>query len=191
MGTIYKIKNEKISSKDFKKISPEILNSNFKTNKVLDIFIHDKKLYISAANEIDGCKKLEIFMAKLNTEDLNFQRFFSPDECGNLIFGGKMQFYKHDGLEGIIFTTFGHEYNKPDNTPQDDNSIYGKIIFVDLKNRIPIVFSKGHRVSQGLYANKNLILQTEHGPRGGMKLIKFYLKKTMVGQLHLTVKNIL
>lgn len=176
-GTIYKIKKDKISPNDFIKISPEILNTNFKTNKVLDIFIHDKKFYISAVNVIDGCKKLEIFVAELITEDLIFQKFFSPEECGSLILGGKMQFYKHDDSEGIIFTTFGHEYNKPDKTPQDDNSVYGKILFVDFKNRIPIVFSKGHRVSQGLYANKNLILQTEHGPRGGDEINKILFKK--------------
>ena len=46
-----------------------------------------------------------------------------------------MQFYKHNNLDGINFTTFGHEYNKPDNTPQDDNSIYGKIIFLDFANK--------------------------------------------------------
>ena len=88
-----------------------------------------------------------------------------------------MQFYEHNNLAGIIFTTFGHEYNKPDNTPQDNNSIYGKIIFVDFKNKTPIVFSKGHRVSQGLYAEKNLILQTEHGPKGGDEINKIEFQK--------------
>ena len=177
MGTIYKIDKEEINAKDFKKISPKILKANFKTDKVLDIFIHDKKLYISAANEIEGCKKPEIFVAELNLKKLNFKKFFSTKECGNIIFGGRMQFYEHNNLAGIIFTTFGHEYNKPDNTPQDNNSIYGKIIFVDFKNKTPIVFSKGHRVSQGLYAEKNLILQTEHGPKGGDEINKIEFQK--------------
>ena len=74
-----------------------------------------------------------------------------------IIFGGRMSFYKHNNLDGIIFTTFGHEYNKPDNTPQDDKSIYGKIIFLDFAKKNPIIFSKGHRFSKGLYAEKKKI----------------------------------
>ena len=177
MGSVYSINENEINSSDFNEISPKIISTNFESDKVLDILIHNKKLYISAANEIKGCKKIEIFVADLNLEKLNFRKIFSPNECGYIIFGGRMQFYIHDNSDGIIFTTFGHEYNKPDNTPQDDNSIYGKIIFLEFANKKPIIFSKGHRVSQGLYAEKNLILQTEHGPKGGDEINKIVFQK--------------
>lgn len=177
MGTVYSINENEINSSDFKEISPKIFSTNFESDKVLDILVHNKKLYISAANEIKGCKKIEIFVADLNSEKLNFKKIFSPNECGYIIFGGRMQFYKHNNLDGIIFTTFGHEYNKPDNTPQDDKSIYSKIIFLDFAKKNPIIFSKGHRVSQGLYAEKNLILQTEHGPKGGDEINKITFQK--------------
>ena len=88
-----------------------------------------------------------------------------------------MQFYTHNNLDGIIFTTFGHEYNKLSMLHLDDNSIYGKIIFLDFESKKPIIFSKGHRVSQGLYAEKNLIIQTEHGPKGGDEINKIVFQK--------------
>jgi hypothetical protein len=177
MGTVYQIDKDEINFEDFKEISPKIINTNFESNKVLDIFIHNKKLYISTANEIDNCKKLEIFVAELNSDKLNFKKFFSPKECGDLIFGGKMQFYKHNNLNGIIFTSHGHKYNEPDNTPQDNNSIYGKVLFVDFKSRDLIIFSKGHRLSQGLFVENDLILQTEHGPRGGDEINRIIFQK--------------
>ena len=76
MGTVYQIDKDEINFEDFKEISPKIINTNFESNKVLDIFIHNKKLYISTANEIDNCKKLEIFVAELNSDKLNFKKFF-------------------------------------------------------------------------------------------------------------------
>ena len=48
---------------------------------------------------------------------------------------------------------------------------------MDFADRKPIVFSKGHRLSQGLFANNNLILQTEHGPRGGDEINKIIFQK--------------
>ena len=40
-----------------------------------------------------------------------------------------------------------------------------------------IIFSKGHRNIQGLYAAKDLILATEHGPRGGDEINKILFNK--------------
>lgn len=177
LGIIYKIDKKKLNYKNFTTITPKIINTNFTSGKVLDVLIHDEKIYISAANIKDNCKKLEIFVAEINSKKLNFKKFFTPKECGDLIFGGKMQFYKHNNSDGIIFTTHGHKYNKPDNTPQDDTSIYGKILFVDLKNKNSIIFSKGHRVSQGLFVENGLILQTEHGPKGGDEINKIDFQK--------------
>ena len=44
-----------------------------------------------------------------------------------------------------------------------------------LSPKKPIIFSKGHGNIQGLYVEDNLILSTEHGPRGGDEVnnIKF------------------
>ena len=177
LGTVYKIDKNKIDHKNFAEITPKIIRTNVSSIKVLDVLIHDKKIYISSANKSGKCKTLKISVAEINLEKLKFEDFFAAKECGDLILAGRMQFYKHNNLEGIIFTTHGHRYNKPDNTPQNDNSIYGKILFVDFTSRKPIIFSKGHRLSQGLFVDNDLILQTEHGPRGGDEINKIIFQK--------------
>ena len=83
-----------------------------------------------------------------------------------------MQFYKHKNEKGLLITTSNHPNNRPDNKPQDINSIFGKILFIDFEKNNPIIFSKGHRVAQGLYTEGNLIISTEHGPRGGDEINK-------------------
>ena len=82
-----------------------------------------------------------------------------------------MVLYKHNGKEGLLFST-DTDIGKSD-LAQDDNSVYGKILFIDFQNHL--VFSKGHRTPQGLIVEKNSILSVEHGPRGGdeINLIKF------------------
>ena len=49
-------------------------------------------------------------------------------------------------------------HDKPGINSQNDDSVFGKIIFINLKNLNYYNFSKGHRVAQGLYANKDLII---------------------------------
>ena len=39
----------------------------------------------------------------------------------------------------------------------------------------------GHRVIQGLNINNDIIISTEHGPRGGDEINKILKKETMVG----------
>ena len=57
--------------------------------------------------------------------------------------------------------------DESDPKPQDDKSIYGKILEVDLVKKDFRVFSKGHRNALGLYSDNEVILATENGPRGG------------------------
>ena len=64
---------------------------------------------------------------------------------------------------------------------QDDNSKFGKILEIDKKELIEKIndsskklklniFSKGHRVPQGLVLLNGKIFNTEHGPKGGDEL---------------------
>ena len=84
-----------------------------------------------------------------------------------------MVFYNHEGRDGLLLTTSASYALK--NLAQDDNSMFGKILFIDLKTKKHIIFSKGHRVQQGLTVENNSIISTEHGPRGGdeINLIQF------------------
>ena len=176
LGGIYKIPHEELSNKEFNIIDPKIIKSNFSTDKVLDTLIHDERVYISYVNKKNECKTINIVSADINKAKLDFVNFYKAKECGKLVLGGRMVFYVHNKKKGIIVTTHGHTYNKPDNTPQNDKSIYGKNLFIDLEKKNHIIFSKGHRVAQGLYTDGNIILQTEHGPRGGDEINRIFYK---------------
>jgi len=177
LGKIYQLKKQQIVDEDPTNTEIKIINSNFSSEKVLDTYVHNNNFYISFVKEQDNCKTLNIVSAKINEKKLNFKKFFESNECGELILGGRMQFYKHLDKEGILITTFGHAYNKPNNTPQDDNSIFGKTLFLNFEDKNLLVFSKGHRVVQGMYAAQNVILQTEHGPRGGDEINRIVYNK--------------
>ena len=52
---------------------------------------------------------------------------------------------------------------------QDKNSMFGKIISIDLKTKDYEIIAMGNRNSQGLYydVEKDIIVHTDHGPKGG------------------------
>jgi len=177
LGKIYELKKEQIIDSDPTNTEVKIIDSNFSAERVLDTYAYNDNFYISFLREENGCKTLNIVSAKINDKSLNFKKFFESNECGELILGGRMQFYKHFDKEGILITTSGHSNDRPNNKPQDDNSIFGKTLFLDLKGKNLLVFSRGHRVAQGMYANQNIILQTEHGPRGGDEINRIIYNK--------------
>ena len=177
LGQIYKIKVKDIKNNKLKNLDVKKINSNLSAVKVLDTLIHEENLYVSFIGLKNSCKNLNIAVAKINSQKLNFHNFFSSNECGEYILGGRMQFYKHNSSDGLLLTTSNHPNNLPDDKPQSENSIFGKILFIDFKNNKSIIFSKGHRVPQGLYAKDNLILSTEHGPRGGDEINKILFNK--------------
>ena len=124
-----------------------------------------------------NCKKFKIMSANINDKILNFKNFFVTDECGKNIQGGRMQAYLHNGIEGILFTTGDNDVDYPNAKPQNEDSVYGKIIFKDFMSKNYEIFSIGHRNGQGLLVKDNLILMTEHGPRGGDEINRIIYKK--------------
>ena len=168
---------------DQKKINMNKIKTNLKSfsffegiNKngdlsIRDVEIHKKKIYLSVINEIkDNCFNLEIVRADLkNLEELEFKMFFSIEECASKDdfaelnlgqSGGRIVFYK----DKLIFSTGGFRTRIK---PQDDNSLYGKTLSIDLANNYLKTISKGHRNAQGLAVFQDSIISTEHGPQGG------------------------
>ena len=47
------------------------------------------------------------------------------------------------------------------------NLFFGKVLMIDTKSFKYEIFNKGHRNSIGLLVEKDLIISTENGPRGG------------------------
>ena len=179
LGSVFQIDIDDIKNKKSKNLNTEIIANNLTTNKVVGTLVHNNNLYIASKKIVNNCVNLNISVAKINSEYLEFKNFFKPTECAIGAFGGgRMQFFIHENAEGLIISTSdwlpGDKY---DERPQDNKSIFGKVLFIDFNEKNHIIFSKGHRNSIGLYSKDNLILSTDHGPRGGDEINKVIYKK--------------
>lgn len=164
--------NKSINSKDYNKI-----NDNLESYKVLDTFIFENNLFVSFIKLENECKTFNISYAEFNKDNLDFKKLFVDNKCGKWIQGGRMQYLKHEEKKGIIFSIADNVADKPNNDPQDENSFNGKIIFISFDKSLNFIYSKGHRNPQGLFTDNNLILSTEHGPRGGDEINKIEFNK--------------
>jgi len=168
---------DKIFLDDFSDFQFVKVNTNFKaTGKrgtIKDLFIYHDYLYISYSDfKTKDCTKINISKSKISKIKLNFEIFFKSKDCNNEFDSGRMSFISHNGKDGLIVTT---DTELEGLEAQDDNSSFGKTLFIDFEKKKSLIFSKGHRTPQGLYTNENIILSAEHGPRGGdeINLIKF------------------
>ncbi len=178
-GNFIKIKKDQIETE---KLNYDLIETNIKNIisdeqfyeayilSIKDLFIKDNYIYFSFGNIKDECFFINIFRAEINDEKLDFKNFFEKKECkkgrDSMNFqhiGGRITDYKNDL---ILFTVgdFGDE-----DTPQDESSIFGKIVSINVKNGKYKIISSGSRNAQGLYYDKSndVLLNTEHGPTGG------------------------
>ncbi len=166
----------------FKQIKNNIQNfigyEQFKKSpkfSIKDLFIKDEKIYLSFTNEIKkDCWNTSIIYGELNLKAIEFKSFFIPNECVSSIknedrvfealqSGGRIHnFSKNE----IIFST--GEFRSRSRA-QDDQSVMGKILKINIQTKKHEVLAKGSRNSQGLYFDKKnkVIISTEHGPKGG------------------------
>jgi hypothetical protein len=137
---------------------------------IKDLLILDNKIFFSYVKKIsNNCYNISIMSSEFNLNYLIFSDFFSYKECVNTNLlahsGGRMVFFKN----GKILLTIGDWTWAEMLLAQDKNSIFGKIISIDLKSKDYEIIAMGSRNAQGLYydKNKNVIIHTEHGPIGG------------------------
>ena len=184
-GEFYKANLLDLKKENINKISEKIITNNLKKNNekfvINDILVMDDKIYVIKANERNlqnnYCGKLEIYYSSIDNV-FNFNHFKTFDECVDLVLrAGGMQRYNYNNKPGILISTSSSSNNKKKNNSQKDDSNFGKIIFVDLENKEVIKISKGHRNPQGLAVKDNIILSTEHGPRGGDEINKIIYGK--------------
>ena len=106
---------------------------------------------------------------KIKLYFLEFEQFFSTNECieinrnyNALQSGGKMLI-----IDNKIILSIGdfRDYTRP----QNDSSLFGKILEIDLETGNSSILSKGHRNPQGLELSfdEKFIISSEHGPKGG------------------------
>ena len=163
--------------KNINNIKLQVNNLFEKKGKIFDTLIINNKIFVTKTSIYDECNKLEIHFAEIKSV-LNFKMFKSFDECISIGNGaGRIQNYVFNGNDGILVTTNDSDNDIPGSKAQDDNSIFGKIVFIDLNSKKHKVISKGHRNAQGLYVEGEIILSTEHGPKGGDEINRIYYKK--------------
>jgi glucose/arabinose dehydrogenase len=109
---------------------------------------------------------INLYKADFNLKKINFKLLFESKEYWenyNVFSGGRVEKFIDDKI------LFSIGFSKNYKAPQDKKSLLGKIIAVDLKSKSYELISYGHRNPQGLYfnSNNNLIINTEHGPKGG------------------------
>ena len=144
--------------------------------RILDSLIIENKLYLSKTSLKNNCKTLSIIYSEISDE-INFKTFKEFNECEKIgIDAGRIQEYNFNSKRGILLSATDSDKDTPDNNAQDDNSIFGKIIFINLEDGAHEIFSKGHRHPQGLAVKEDIIISTEHGPRGGDEINKILYK---------------
>ena len=167
-------KNDQLNLENVKNIK-----SNLNVSRILDSFTTEKedKIYVSYITKDENCYYLNLSSAKKNLNRLVFDLIFKTNKCTKQILGGRIQRYELDNIEGLLLTTSDTIPDKPTNNSQNNDSFFGKILFIDEKKKDVKVFSLGHRNPQGLLVDNQLILSTEHGPRGGDEINKIILGK--------------
>jgi hypothetical protein len=147
----------------------------FNIHGILDSEIIDKEIYISIIKKVNfnnksDCFNLEILKAKSNNNLYEFNSVIKFNEClseGASTRGGRIIKYSKDGKDGILITTGTTDDIIDQMNAQNDNSISGKILFVENVSNSYEIFSKGHRNPQGIMELNGKIIETEHGPFGG------------------------
>ena len=159
-----------------------MINSNLNTNNALDIFIDNDDIYVSYEKKIKNCSFLYLAKSKINLKKLNFENIFVSNECVSKIQSGRIQKTIIDNEKYILLATAadiisGRKNLASDSKPQNEKSIYGKIISINVKDFSHSIFSKGHRNILGLYSKGDVIISTENGPRGGDEINRIYKDK--------------
>lgn len=155
-----------ISIKDISIIKNKIYLSFTNQKKNLPIIeVSDSREYSS------GCFNIELLEADFNTDYLKFSKFFEYDDCVDYNQYGDINLHQSGGKilklnDSEIVLSIGDFRNRY--LAQNDDSIFGKIISINVIDKSYKLLSKGHRNIQGInfIDNKNLIV-SEHGPKGG------------------------
>lgn len=176
--------NNKVTHDKFKVIENNlnefIYDHRFKWIGIKDTVLYNDFIYISYTKELkNNCFSLGVLKAPLNKSNSDFlklEEMISFDECvsinnsdnfsnrkyfGGYQAGGRMEIY-----DNHLLLTIG-DYRTWE-LPQKNNSIFGKILSVNLQNKEIKTISKGHRNPQGLLLyKKDYLFSSEHGPKGG------------------------
>ena len=182
-----KDKKQNITTTNVNSNLSEIINNSFifkpGWESIKDFLILDNKIYISYIEEVEkDCVNIQILKGELNFEYIEFEKFFTHDNCilrnaenfNAHQSGGKLLQIDKDTIALSVGDFRQYEL------AQDDESLFGKVHLIDLTSSNIRTLAKGVRNPQGLSLsnNPNFIISTEHGPKGGDEINIVELNKT-------------
>lgn len=145
---------------------------------IRDVYYENNLIYLSVLESNEKGFTINIYRAEKNLKKLEFKLFFQSNEYSetgyNLQTGGRIEKFDKDNI--LFSIGFLNKYR----SPQNKKSLAGKIISINKNNSEHKLLSIGHRNPQGLYffKEKNLIVNTEHGPQGGDEINFNFLSNT-------------
>ena len=167
VGNNYYLKTSSLLKKE-KNLNLNFIKNNISNiERVYDSHISNNEIFITYVKKIENCKTIFLSRAKINTSEIKYEDIFVSKKCNEEAGPGRIISYNLENKEGLLLSVSSGTYNAPSMDAQNKSEIYGKIIFIDVKNGEHEVISLGHRVVQGLVNYKGNIIATEHGPRGG------------------------
>ncbi len=176
---------------------PSDIGSHFKSisASIKGMIIDDNRLFVSNVVPykkegalVEPCLRMQLLVADLNVEKIKFKKIFAQKTCDeSIVLMSHERDTREKGQEkyffdtnGVISETGGRIVSYKDNkilvstgqyfgNPQKDDNAIGKIIAIDKDTGEYELIAKGFRNPQGLYydAEEDIILSTDHGPRGG------------------------
>ena len=178
--TIFTQTGMKIQRKESKKINLPNYFTLQRNGGVKTIFYLDKKTFALISGSKGKCFFASIIF--LETGEEIFRSKCLPEKPSNNDFNGLGSSNVHFD-ESILITLGTPEKHLSKNSllAQEDNSMFGKILEIKKKDLNEVsekntkelkikIFSKGHRVPQGLTVLNNKVFNVEHGPKGGDEL---------------------
>ena len=173
--------------------SSQIINTNLPNNiTIYDTLVFEKKIFVSYAKRDKSCNFLKIVYADIDFNFLKFKDFYIQGEndknkineqCNESVMGGRMVTQDIGKYKKYLFLTskdldsdikYKQMKDQYGLNITEKYMVINRINFLDGKSEI---FSTGHRNPQGLYVSKNIILSTEHGPRGGDEINRIFKGK--------------
>ena len=150
--------------------------TNSKLIGIRDLYYEDRKIYISMLSQNDKGLTINAYQADINYDELIFETFFQTNEYWsvyNVYSGGRLEKYKDNKI------LFSIGFNGVWPSGQSFDSKFGKIIAIDKNTSDYEFISIGHRNPQGLkyIDDHNIIINTEHGPKGGDEININYLNE--------------
>ena len=164
-----KFKLKKIKTNAIALIGKKYINDV--SSVIKEILIINDKIFVSYVNNSNGCFSNGFLQGNLNIDKIVFSPFLIINECKKrftLSAGGNLKKFKDNKIVVTIGDYESYELVGIDD-PQNLNSLYGKIITIDLDTKKIDILSIGHRNPQGLFydVKNDILFSTEHGPQGG------------------------